>query len=210
MKKIPTIFHRPARTPWLVEPLWHPDALWVLDGHGVATLKLDGTACCVAGARLYRRREVRPGDATPAGFLQVDAAQCDGGEKRIGWVPVDRAARGDRAPVAAWDAYHADNGYCAPDGTYELVGPKVQGNPYGLPAPMLVSHASPRLRVLAPDTPPRTFEGLRAWLAAYAVEGLVWHHESGAMAKIKRRDFGWPWPAPGAAIYTPRLVAVPA
>jgi hypothetical protein len=26
------------------------------------------------------------------------------------------------------------------------------------------------------------------------IEGIVWHHQDGRMAKIKRRDFGYPWP----------------
>ena len=38
--------------------------------------------------------------------------------------------------------------------------------------------------------PPRTFAELRRWLAGQDIEGLVWHHPDGRMAKIKRRDFG--------------------
>ena len=26
------------------------------------------------------------------------------------------------------------------------------------------------------------------------IEGIVWHHPDGRMAKIKRRDFGLSWP----------------
>jgi hypothetical protein len=37
---------------------------------------------------------------------------------------------------------------------------------------------------------PRTFEGLRAFLAARDVEGIAFHHEVGRKAKIKKRDFG--------------------
>jgi hypothetical protein len=40
-----------------------------------------------------------------------------------------------------------------------------------------------------PDAP-RMFEGLRTWLAENDVEGIVWHHPDGRMAKIKARDFG--------------------
>lgn len=40
---------------------------------------------------------------------------------------------------------------------------------------------------------PREFEGLKSWLAEWMIEGLVWHHPDGRMAKIKRRDFGLKW-----------------
>jgi hypothetical protein len=39
---------------------------------------------------------------------------------------------------------------------------------------------------------PRSFDELREWLAGKDIEGLVWHHPDGRMAKIKLRDFGLP------------------
>ena len=39
-----------------------------------------------------------------------------------------------------------------------------------------------------------TFDGLHRWLCAHPVEGLVFHHPDGRMAKIKRRDYGLSWP----------------
>ena len=75
-----------------------------------------------------------------------------------------------------------------PAGTYELIGPKVNGDPehYGIHA--LILHAfAERL-----GDAPRDFDGLAAWLHAHPYEGIVWHHPDGRMAKIKKRDF----PAP--------------
>jgi hypothetical protein len=37
---------------------------------------------------------------------------------------------------------------------------------------------------------PRDFDGLREYLAGKDIEGIVWHHSDGRMAKIKLRDFG--------------------
>jgi hypothetical protein len=45
------------------------------------------------------------------------------------------------------------------DGTYELIGPKIQGNKGGFPTHRLVRHAMDVLEGV-----PRTFEGLRTWL----------------------------------------------
>jgi Family of unknown function (DUF5565) len=75
-----------------------------------------------------------------------------------------------------------------PDGTYELIGPKVQGNPESRTAHTLVSHESLTL-ILAPDTP-RTFDKLRKYFEVCDMEGIVWHHPDGRMVKIKRKDFG--------------------
>jgi len=41
---------------------------------------------------------------------------------------------------------------------------------------------------------PRDFANLRSWLAQVPIEGVVWHHEDGRMAKIKRKDFDLEWP----------------
>jgi len=76
-----------------------------------------------------------------------------------------------------------------PDVTYELVGPKVQSNPYGRSVHELLAHGCVRLIDV-----PRDYDGIRAWLAAHEVEGIVWHHHDGRMVKIKRRDFGLTWP----------------
>ena len=73
-------------------------------------------------------------------------------------------------------------------GTYELVGPKVNGNPERVSAHRLVEHAA----AAKLDLSERTFEAIRtAVLAARdsdGCEGIVFHHEDGRMAKIKARD----------------------
>ena len=71
-----------------------------------------------------------------------------------------------------------------PDGTYELCGPKVQGNPEGLISHELVRHGGVTL-----GDAPRSFRALRDYFASHDVEGIVWHHPDGRMAKLKGRDF---------------------
>jgi len=77
----------------------------------------------------------------------------------------------------------------AEDGTYELIGPKVQGNPYGEKEHRLVSHGANVLEGV-----PRRYGMLREWFSLNTLEGVVWHHPDGRMVKIKRRDFGFRWP----------------
>ena len=79
----------------------------------------------------------------------------------------------------SWEYKDADG-----DGTYELVGPKVQGNPENYDAHMLVRHGT--VVVLGA---PRSYDDLAEFMNDFPHEGIVWHHPDGRMAKIKRRDF---------------------
>ena len=71
-------------------------------------------------------------------------------------------------------------------GTYELCGPKVQGNPEGYIDHRLIPHGKEEID---PDVP-RNFEALKAFLFNAQIEGIVYHHPDGRMAKIKAKDFG--------------------
>ncbi len=102
--------------------------------------------------------------------------------KAVGWVPVIADNPDDRYHLEAFSL-----GGIA-DATYELMGPKVQGNKGGLSTYVLVPHGREPIADV-----PRSFEGLRAWLETNLIEGVVWHHTDGRAAKIKRRDFGFRW-----------------
>lgn len=79
------------------------------------------------------------------------------------------------------------------NGTYELIGPKVQDNPYGLHHHELHRHGASTCPI--DDLPgPRTFEKIKTYLQRVTIEGIVFHHPDGRMAKVKRRDFGAAWP----------------
>lgn len=181
MKKVPTIFERD----WdgdrsRVVDVPHPDCVWVFAGEGTATRKLDGTCCMVSSNTLYKRREVKRGKPEPASFQHVSTDEKTG--KRVGWVPVTDGSE-DRWYREAWTG--ADNW---PDGTYELIGPKVQGNPEYSEFHLLIKHGGGPAGPI--DNVPRTFEGLREWMAGKDIEGIVFHHPDGRMGKIKLRDFG--------------------
>lgn len=177
MKKIPTIFERD----WngdrsRVVDRTNPVAQWVFDGQGTARKKYDGTCCLVRDGVLFKRRELKNGEAEPSQFEEADFDEETG--KRVGWLPVGDGPD-DRWHREAFDTTH-------PDGTYELLGPKVQGNVEQRTRHTLQAHNLARSYWDAS----RTFDGLRNWLAGKDVEGIVWHHPDGRMAKIKLRDFG--------------------
>lgn len=182
MNKIPTLFERDwngDRSRVLDKPA--EGCEWVFAGEGTATRKLDGTCCLIRDGKLYKRHEVRPGKSTPEGFEAVATDEETG--KTFGWVPVGDGPE-DRWHREAWDT---TNDELRRDGTYELIGPKIQKNPEHSEVHVLVPHTVTALQMA---DPPRTFEGMRDLLAASDVEGIVFHHPDGRMAKIKGRDFG--------------------
>lgn len=177
MKKIPTMFKRNPDNMREILPEPHPDCLWVFDGEGVATRKYDGTCCKIDADGYWKRREVKAGKPDPDGFVLEQEDTNTG--KRVGWVPVDFEDKADRYHVEAYKVG-------LPHGTCELLGPKVQGNPEEVASHFLLMHSDAEICADAP----RTFEGLREWLADKDIEGLVFHHPDGRMAKIKKRDYG--------------------
>ena len=177
MKKIISLFQRNYETDRLVRNEVVPGAEWVLAGEGVATRKFDGTCCMVRDGRLYKRSDAKKGKMPPEGFEAAQEPDPVTGHWP-GWLPV-----GD-GPDDRWHREGMANTPQAPDGTYELCGPKVQGNPERLGRHVLIAHGA-----LAVDAP-RDFDGLKTWLAIAGIEGVVWHHQDGSMVKIKAKDFG--------------------
>jgi hypothetical protein len=122
---------------------------WVLSGEGTPTRKWDGTAVLVRSGKLYARFDCKKGRTPPEGFSPCEPEPDPSTGHWPGWVEVTDQ------PQYKWHrktfAQHPD----LFDGTYELCGPKINGNP---------------------------------------IEGLVFHHPDGRMAKIRRDDFGFAWP----------------
>lgn len=171
MRKIPTLFERDYSDPSRVINLINPECFWVTLGEGVATRKYDGTCCLVRDGKLYKRYETKK--VPPVDFEEVYYDEKT--RKRFGWRPV-----GD-GPEDKWhrEAFNP----ALSDGTYELVGPKIQGNPERVLNHLLIPHAT-----VLYDAP-RTFYCLEEWLPGQDIEGIVWHHPDGRMAKIKLKDF---------------------
>jgi len=183
MKKIPSVFKRDYVGTRLVFDEVVPGCEWVLAGEGAATRKFDGTACMVSGGRLFKRYDAKNGKQPPVGFVPAQ----DPDEKTghwPGWVPCDRHNPADRYHFEAWDNFEE----IPEDGTYELCGPKIQGNPEGCESHNLVPHGF-ELISEEPGLDLRSFEGLKRYLGSAGIEGIVFHHPDGRMAKIKARDF---------------------
>ena len=148
-------------------------AEWVYGGEGIATQKLDGTACFIKDGIYYKRLNLREG-RTAEGWIHwsLDPEQKSG----HGWVPVGGGNEDNLHREASIEGLE--------DGTYELLGPTIQKNPEGEDKTILEKHGA---RII--DCP-REYIPLKEWLVGKDIEGIVWHHEDGRMVKIKKSDFG--------------------
>ena len=168
MEKIPTLFERDETGRGRpVTPVVKAECLWVTAGEGIATRKLDGMNVKVIGGTLHKRQK-------PA----------EGAYDEASYVP---ARRDDPADRWLFEAFDAAAGW--EDGIYEALGPRVQGNPEKRERHTLVRVVPFEPWLVLVDVP-RDFDGLRAFLAAQDIEGIVFHHADGRKAKIKKRDFG--------------------
>lgn len=191
MKKIPTLFLRDFDgDPRLVTREVHPDCRWAFDGYGVASRKWDGTAVLIdPEGLLWKRYDAKGGKTPPFNFRPAMEPDPKTGHW-AGWVPVGCGPEDkwhNEAANARTDLLHGRTDLLH-GRTYELIGPKIGGNPEGEPAHVLVMHGE---QIFADA--PHTFDGLSRWLETQAIEGIVFTFGS-LMCKIKRSDFGLPWP----------------
>jgi len=107
-----------------------------------------------------------------------------------------------------------DRGYCElPDGQWfgELIGPKINGNPYQLKEHVWIpfkTYSAKHLAYTSWGKYPKTFESMSGWFqtlmplyslrihgkeatSKYFVEGIVFTHPDGRMAKLRCDMFDW-------------------
>lgn len=184
MQKIPTLYMRDDATHKLVNTV-HPDAAWVIGGEGVATRKFDGMTVLIEYGKAFKR-------------ITLKSRSTDGlftGTIPDGWKPAQPEPDPITGEFPGWQAIgegpedalfrDAVNGVTYANGTYELIGPKVNGNPEGSETHYLIRHGDDVI-----ENAPRDYEGLEQYFVTHNIEGIVWHHPDGRMAKIKAKDFG--------------------
>lgn len=184
MKKIPTLFERTFENHRIVgitdkiTPGCEDAFL-----HGVATIKIDGACCAFINGEFYKRYDAKKGKKPPEGAIPC----CDPDPVTGHW-PHWVKVREDN-PADKWFIEAKKNCEYAPlNGTYEAIGVHFNGNPYGLTEDKAEPHG-----VWGTDVQ-RDFEGVKTWLENHAAEGLVFWHHGEPVCKIKRSDFGLPWP----------------
>lgn len=180
MKKLSTFFKKDPNDLGRVINEVDPKNEWVYE-FGIPTRKFDGTACAVINGELYKRYDVKRGKSAPNG-----AIPCQEPDEITGhwphWVKCNRENPSDK-----WHFEGFGDG-CFAEGTYELCGPKVQGNPEKLNSHVLIQHGTDV--VCLSDF---SFESIKSFLSdpENDIEGIVFHHMiDGRMCKIRKSDFG--------------------
>jgi len=179
MKKISTLFKKDPNDLGRVINEFDTENLWVFDEGVKVTQKFDGTACAIINGLLYKRYDVKKGRQVPENAIPCQEPD----EITEHWPHWVKCKREDKA-----DKWHFDALDYAPklkDGTYELCGPKIQGNPEGLSEHFLILHGKSLLTIK--DI---SLEFIREYLEVKDIEGIVFHHPDGRMCKIRKSDFG--------------------
>jgi len=176
MKKITTLFKKDPNNLSRVLTEYDPEHMWVLES-GIPTRKYDGTACAVIDGKLYKRYDAKHGKKPPEGAIPCQEPDPIT-EHHPHWVPVTEH---DKYHLEAW----LPGGFS--DGTYELCGPKVQGNPEKLVGHILIPHGHDILPLFN-----LTYSGIKFFLEENDMEGIVFHDKAGRgfMCKIRKSDFG--------------------
>lgn len=211
MKKISTVFVVNRETGQATNVV-RPENQWVVDGEGIATVKFDGSSCLYKNGMLYKRFDKklnkkgellrkRKGDkfyvtedlfrALPEGAIPCVETYDPVTFHFPHWVPVFENAPEDYRHNEALRNF---KGTLIEGQTYELVGPDVDKNNYNLSNHELWEHASEKV-----ELQDFSFETLKKYVVENNIEGLVFHHPDGRMAKLRRKDFSksnerdWNW-----------------
>lgn len=197
MKKMPCVFVREFhdRGSFTITDQVTPGCEWVLEGLGVPSRKWDGTACLIRGMRIYARYDCKKGKEPPSNWEPCQPERDPVTGHWPGWVLVEDQPqyKWHRKTFDAYVAWAVERGVSLADGTYELIGEKINNNNERFEGHQLARHGD--YPVYGLGDPPFTFEFMRDFLGMYPGEGIVFRHpDDGRMAKIRRRDFGFDWP----------------
>ena len=129
MKKIPTLFQREYLNHEVVKVLdiVTEGCEWVLAGEGTATLKHDGSCCCIINGELYKRYDAKNGKPVPEKAIPCqDKPDAITGHFPC-WIKCSPENKSDVWFIRAFE--NSKTIYDVVDGTYEAIGIHFQGNP---------------------------------------------------------------------------------
>ena len=189
MKKIPTLFKREFEGHKIVNIL--PEVTegmeWVLDGEGIATVKIDGACCAIIDGEFYKRYDAKKGKPVPEGAIKCQEEADPVTGHLPCWVKVDFNNPADKWFVEAEKNVDYLSTQLVEFRTYEAVGKHFNSNPYNLDYDTHIPHGEEIIEV------ERTFEGIKKYLEENYIEGIVFWKDGEPKCKIKRSDFGFKW-----------------
>lgn len=215
MKKIPTLFKRvfsPDHKTKTILPEVTPGCEAVLEGRCIPTVKWDGACCAIIDGEIYKRYDAKIGKGGKQKQPPEGAIPCQPEPDPITghwphWVKCDPANPADKYFFVALENFknrieedYFFRVYCRDNiiRTFEAIGPHWQSNPYHLDKDTLVRHGddclTSELGLMYDWTPTQVFESCQTYLREHEIEGIVFWLNDKPLCKIKRSDFGFPWP----------------
>lgn len=187
MRKVPTIYKRVDG--YVIDELV-PGVDWVFGNESIPRYKWDGTAMYFDGNSWFARRAVTSASFRPINFIPVETDSNT--NKTFGWIPIQESPFNkffleavEQEPFES-DLYGRKISY--EPGSYELIGPKINGNPENMQGHRLVSHKrSPILDNLNQIN--YSFTAFKRILPHLPCEGVIWYGPEGKLAKLKGKDF---------------------
>lgn len=186
IKKMPALFVTNWETHEVTTQI-NPKAAWIFNEPSTATYKKDGTSITVAeDGKIYARRMVRKGKTAPEGFIPAETDPITG--HTFGLEPVNQSS--------FYKFFlQASAGKQLPPGTYELCGPKINGNPESLTQPTLYPHGEeeateiPDMRTVKPEDAHNILKEIFSHFKTQGIEGVVWKGSDNKRAKLRVKDF---------------------
>lgn len=178
MIKISTLYKKNQSNLALVIDEVDEKNAWALT-EGIATRKYDGTACAIINGEIYKRYDAKHGKQPPEGAIPCDEPDAITGHWPH-WLKCNPNNKEDKYFFEGLSNFDG----IATDGTYELCGPKVNGNKENLTNHYLIKHGAAGVPIKD-----RSFEGCKNYLSNADIEGIVFHHSDGRMCKIRKSDF---------------------
>ena len=187
MKKLSTLFKKHPKDLGRVIDELNPENEWVFE-YGRPTRKFDGTSCAIIDGELYKRYDAKKNKKGVKKTIPLGAIPCQQADEKSGhhphWIKCSRDDNSNKYHFEAFDKLECKVEVL--DGTYELCGNKIQGNPEKLNGHFLIRHGCEKLS-LEDDS----FEYIKQFLIDNNIEGIVFHHrEDNRMCKIRKTDFG--------------------
>ena len=167
----------------------------------VPTFKRDGTAVfCDADGKWFTRRAVKTGKQTPEGFISLETDPNTG--TTFGWEPKESSPM-KKFLNKAIEKFIQDNGVEPPrNTTFELLGPKINGNPEHVDSEELRIHGNEKAtdfptiqEILVNNEPFEMLKPIFTDFRAKHIEGIVFWltDEDGNLTeprfKIRCKDF---------------------
>jgi hypothetical protein len=206
MKKIPTMFERNPVNMSEVLMAKNPEATWLFDPSvpRIATVKKDGTNVLVVSEELegggYAYGLKKRKNPSRKEKKAAEAAGRPAPEPTYVFASSDDPQ--DKHIYRAFESHFLNYGLPfdgAGEWPAEALGFKIQGGVEGDEYRLYFFTVEPQI-IADPMSPEQTtqeaYQSIEYALALREIEGIVWQATdgSGRMAKIKRRDFGLPWP----------------